>query len=443
VLCFGSGEDEQQQVTMRDLDTVDISEPSAAPMRSDVTEVAIIGAGPYGLSLAAHLRAAGVRFRIFGRPMQTWRTMPAGMFLKSFGFATTIYTPDGSDDFVTYSRERNLEESEPCSIADFASYGVWAQKRRVPELEEVDVAEVARDGENFVVTLSDGESFRANRLVVAVGVTHFASSPVELRDLPRELASHTSDHSSYDAFAGKDVCVVGGGQSAFEAARVLVAAGARPRLLVRAREVDFSEKMSEHRSLWERLRRPQSVLGPGLKNWVLENFPLLMHFVPDRWRVPFVKSHLGPQGAWWLRHHVVGKVPISTDCAIVAAAPRDGRLALRVRSGEGSEQEIVADHVVAATGYVVDVDRLRFLSADIRQEVRRIERGPALNMRFQSSVPGLYFIGFASSLSFGPLFRFVAGADYTSRALTRAFRSQARAAAPAFVLGAQDRTAAS
>jgi cation diffusion facilitator CzcD-associated flavoprotein CzcO len=412
-------------------------------MRSDVTEVAIIGAGPYGLSLAAHLRAAGVRFRIFGRPMQTWRTMPAGMFLKSFGFATTVYTPDGRDDFVTYSRERNLEESEPCAIADFARYGVWAQKRLVPELEEANVAQVARDGEKFLVTLATGESFRANRVVVAVGVTHFASSPAELKGLPRALASHTSDHSSYDAFAGKDVCVVGGGQSAFEAARVLVAAGARPRLLVRAPEISFSTKMPEDRSLWERLRRPQSVLGPGLKNWVLENLPLLIHFVPDRWRVPFVKTHLGPQGAWWLRHHVVGKVPISTDCAIVAAAPRDGRLALRLRSGDGSEQEIIADHVVAATGYVVDVDRLRFLSADVREQVRRIERGPALDRRFQSSVPGLYFIGFASSLSFGPLFRFVAGADYTSRVLTRVFRGKARTPAAVFVLGVQDRTAAS
>lgn len=428
---------------MRDLGTIDAGEQGAGAMRSDVTEVAIIGAGPYGLSLAAHLRAAGVRFRIFGRPMQTWRTMPAGMFLKSFGFATTVYTPDGRDDFVTYSRERNLEANEPCAIADFASYGIWAQKRQVPELEEVDVAEVARDGEKFLVTLANGESFRANRLVVAVGVTHFAESPAELKGLSREQASHTSDHSSYDAFAGKDVCVVGGGQSAFEAARVLVAAGARPRLLVRAQEVSFSEKMSEDRSLWERLRRPQSVLGPGLKNWVLENLPLLMHFVPDRWRVPFVKSHLGPQGAWWLRHHVVGKVPISTGCAIVAAVPHDGRLALRIRSEAGGEQEIVCDHVVAATGYVIDVDRLPFLSANLRKAIHRIERGPALDMRFQSSIPGLHFIGFASSLSFGPLFRFVAGADYTSRVLTRAFRSQARTAAPVFVLGAQDRTAAS
>jgi thioredoxin reductase len=434
---------EKRRIAMQDLGAFASGGKSLDAARGDATEVAIVGAGPYGLSLAAHLRASGVRFRIFGQPMQTWRAMPPGMFLKSFGFATTVYTPDRRDDFVTYSRDRNLETNEPCAIADFARYGVWAQKRRIPELEEVNVTGVARDGEGFLVTLADGERFHARRLVVAVGVTHFAESPSELRGLARDLASHTSDHSSYDGFAGKDVCVVGGGQSAFEAARLLVAAGARPQLLVRAPEVSFSEKMADHRSLWARLRHPQSVLGPGLKNWVLENLPLLMHFVPDRWRVPFVKSHLGPQGAWWLRDHIVDKVPIHTRCAIVSAAPRDGRLALRVRSGNESEREIMTDHVVAATGYVVDVDRLGFLSADLRRQVDRIERGPRLDMRFQSSVPGLYFIGFASSLSFGPLFRFVAGADYTSRVLTRAFHGEARKAAPAFVLGARDRTVAS
>jgi hypothetical protein len=390
-------------------------------MTLDVVKVAIVGAGPYGLSLATHLRDAGVGFRIFGKPMQTWREMPRGMFLKSFCFATSVYTPDGRDGFVSYSEERGLEAFEPCSIADFARYGVWVQQRRIPELEETTVANVSRKGSIFKLTLADGKMCRAECVVIAAGVVHFASMPRELRGLPRDLASHTSQHSEYDSFAGKDVCIVGGGQSAFEAARLLSEAGARPQLLVRAPEVSFSSQMPPSRSLWERVRRPQSVLGPGLKNWVLEKFPLFMHHVPDRWRVPFVKSHLGPQGAWWLRRQIEGKVPISTGCSIVRAAPAGGRLALRVRSKGGTEREVVCDHAIAATGYVVDIDRLEFIDADLRRSLRRIERGPALDVRFQSSVPGLYFVGLASSLSFGPLFRFVAGAAPTSRVLAREF----------------------
>ena len=73
---------------------------SAAPAKggntkmSDVVDVAIIGAGPYGLSLAAHLQAAGVSYRHFGSPMWLWRqAMPQGMYLKSQGFASTSPTP--------------------------------------------------------------------------------------------------------------------------------------------------------------------------------------------------------------------------------------------------------------------------------------------------------------------------------------------------------------
>src|SRR5262245_34720813 len=94
-------------------------------MPGDAIDVAIVGAGPYGMSLAVHLKKAGIPFRIFGKPMQTWCNMPRGMFLKSFGFATNIYTPHRSHDFVPYCRERGLESFEPCAIADFARYGVW------------------------------------------------------------------------------------------------------------------------------------------------------------------------------------------------------------------------------------------------------------------------------------------------------------------------------
>lgn len=371
------------------------------------------------MSLATHLKARGVSFRIFGEPMRTWLDMPRGMFLKSLGFATNVYTPDGRLGFVAYSAERGLETSEPCAIADFARYGIWVQKWEVPELERTSVTGISRDDNLFRLTLANGKTVHAARVVIAVGVNHFARMPGELAALPRALASHTSHHSDYADFSGKDVCVIGAGQSAFEAARLLQDAGARPQLLVRESTIEFSGKMPAHRSLWERIRRPHSGLGPGLKNWVLETFPLLVHFLPDRWRLPFVKTHLGPQGAWWLRDRIEGKVPVATGCSLVAAAPSEGRLSLLVRDADGIERTIVCDHVITGTGFEVDVDRLTFIDPDLRGRIRRVERAPALDHRFQSSVPGLYFIGFASSPSFGPLFRFVAGAAYTSRALSR------------------------
>jgi hypothetical protein len=397
-------------------------------MRHSETDVVIIGAGPYGLSIAAHLKERGVDFRIFGRPMQTWLGMPRGMYLKSLGFATNVYTPDDAYSFVGYCKERGLEANEPCAIADFARYGIWAQERAIPKLERVDVTGVSITNDAFKVELVTGETIRAARVVVAAGVTHFARMPEELAELPPGLATHTLQHRDFDAFAGKDVCVIGAGQSALEAAALLREAGARPRVLVRGPEIGFSTQMPAHRTLWERIRRPNSGLGPGLKNWLLETFPTLAHYMPDRWRVRFVKKHLGPLGAWWLRDRIEGKVPVHTRCGIVEALPRDGRLVLRVREEGKRERELACDHVVAGSGYEVDLDRLEFLDPEVRARIRRLERAPALDRHFESSVPGLYFVGLASSLSFGPLFRFVAGADYTARALSRELSRRAVAA---------------
>ena len=78
-------------------------------MFAKVTQVAIIGAGPYGLSIAAHLRSLGIPFRIFGTPVDTWRRhMPAGMSLKSDGFASCLSDPDDKGTLEAYCAERGI-----------------------------------------------------------------------------------------------------------------------------------------------------------------------------------------------------------------------------------------------------------------------------------------------------------------------------------------------
>src|SRR5882672_7489182 len=70
-------------------------------------DVAIVGAGPYGLSIAAHLRSTDVTFRIFRRPMQTWREhMPNGMLLKADGFASNLADPASSFTLKSFVNRR-------------------------------------------------------------------------------------------------------------------------------------------------------------------------------------------------------------------------------------------------------------------------------------------------------------------------------------------------
>lgn len=382
------------------------------------TDVAVIGAGPYGLSLATHLSARGVDHRIFGRPMHAWATMSPGMYLKSLGFATRIYTPHHGFELTRYCLDRGLESVEPIEIATFTEYGVWVQRQLVPYLEETHVVHVERRGQSFILTVATGEQVQARRVVNAIGLTGFERMPRELASLSPELASHTAQHSDFSRLAGRRVAVIGAGQSALQAAALLHEHGAEVQMCVRGPEVHIGETPSP-RPLKQRLLNPASVLGPGRKNWALQHFPMLLHCVPDEKRVDFTRRYLGPAGAWWLRDRVVDCFPINLGMSLCEATGQGNGVRLRFRQAGGDERILSVDHVVAGTGYHIDVDAISYLDPELGSSVARIAGAPRLSRHFESSVPGLYFIGPASMMSFGSLYRFVAGANPTVRILSR------------------------
>jgi hypothetical protein len=388
-------------------------------MSAAATEVAIVGAGPYGLAVAGHLREAGIDFRIFGSPMSFWLGMPATIQLKSFAFATNIYVPRSRYTFPEYCRNHGLEDLEPCSMASFAAYGLWVQRELVPGVETVQVTGLRSHSERFELTLDGGAVCEAQRVVLATGLSNLAYLPEALTRLPRELVTHSAEHVEFSRFVGKDVAVLGAGASALEAATMLAEAGARPVLLVRGTEVVFHTKFDPRRSLLERLRQPNSVLGPARKSWVLQHFPSLLHYVPEARRVRFTRSYLGASGPWWLHDRFRSKVPVRLECRVTGAEAAGGKVILQVSDKGGPSRALEVDHVIAGTGYEIDVDRLSFLDTALRARVRRIVRAPSLSRNFESSVAGLYFVGPTSAFSFGPLLRFVAGAAYASPTVTK------------------------
>jgi hypothetical protein len=401
-----------------------------------IGEVAIIGAGPYGLSIAAHLAARNVEHRIFGRPMQFWSQITdAGgeRYLKSFCFGTNLSSPVPGSSFSDYSTPRGLETFEPCSMGQFTAYGLWFQQRNVPWVEPVNVSLVEKQGDAFVVTLENGDCMNATDVVVATGLDYFYHLPRALATLPPNLATHTSKIRRFAEYKGRDVAVIGAGQSALEAAALLNEAGARPILLVRAPSILWHARYSNERSVWQRMRAPLSGLGVGLKAWALTNVPGAAHRMPSNWRARFVKSHLPAEGAWWLRARVEARFPIHFGTTVVAAQTKGSRVALELEKSDNRRHTILVDRVVVGTGYRVDVDRLAFLSPPLRQAISRLEQAPKLNSTFESSVHGLRFIGSSSAMSFGPLFRFVIGADYSARVVAAKLASLSRGPAHAVI----------
>jgi cation diffusion facilitator CzcD-associated flavoprotein CzcO len=376
------------------------------------TDVAVIGAGPYGLSIAAHLAANDVRHRVFGPPMSAWRSnMPDGMYLKSPGHASNLSDPGAAYTLREYCRVTGRDYTDwlrPISRDLFADYGDWFQRHLVPGLDRRQVLGCERGTDGFVLTLEDGEHLAAKSVVISSGYIASAHVPGELRALPPGLASHSSAHSSFDDLRDKDVVVLGAGQSALESAALLHEAGARP--VVAAREtVRWGQPEREHRPLLECVRRPRTALSFGWKYVFFEHPSLMFHALPLSFRKWQVDTTLGPLGAWWLRDRVEGKLPIHTGWRLEAATATGDRVRLTFRNG-ASSHDLTADHVIAATGYHLGPASFPFLSSDLTRDIRWEHGFPALSRCFESTVPGLHFIGVASAYAFGPVMRFVAGA---------------------------------
>jgi FAD-dependent urate hydroxylase len=385
------------------------------------TDVAIIGAGPYGLSLAAHLRARGVKYRIFGESMRFWRNMPVGVNLKSLAFATNIALPKSGYSFPEWCRQHGLEDFEPCTMQSFAAYGLEIQKGFVPDLEEVLVTNVSLRTGGFEVALSSGERLHSRKVVVCTGLSGLARIPDALRELSPDRMRHTFDISDYSEFRNKTVAVIGAGSSAIEAGALVHEAGGCSEVFVRGQEAIFHGRAPRVRPLLERIRNPWTVLGTGRDNWIIQQLPLIVYMFPLERRTRFVKRYLGPASPWWIKDRVLGKVPIHVRHEVVEVGNAGQRVQLKMRNGEGSLRDVEVDFVIAGTGYDADVSRLKFLDPEISDRIHCTERAPTLDINFESSVPGLHFTGPLSFMCFGPLFRFVTGAEVTARRLARRF----------------------
>ena len=402
--------------------------------------VAVIGAGPYGLSVAAFLRAAGTPVRVFGVVMGSWRhDMASGMFLKSTPDAVDLAAPvPGAElaDFVRAEGRPRLTELTPIPCALFVRYGQWFRTRHVGEVEESRVASVARaPGRGFTVRLEDGEEFTASAVVVASGLTGLARIPSALAHLapggPAADAplSHTSQHADLSVFAGQRVAVIGGGQSALESAALMQESGAKVDVLVRADRVIFGGRPVLDRSRYQRVTKPGSPLGTGWALAVICRSPEFIRRLPSRTRRWILRRVLGPSGGWWLRDRVDGLVAVHTGREVAKAELLpDGGVRLRLTGSGFGPAELTVDHVLAATGYTVDIEATRFLAPELRAELARVPgtQGPRLAADFESSVPGLYFTGNLAAPAFGPVMRFVVGARYAATRIAPAAARHAR-----------------
>lgn len=307
-----------------------------------VGNTVIIGAGPYGLSIAAHLKAAGIPYHLYGKPLESWREfMPVGMVLKSERFASNLWDPNGQFTLERYSAEHKIPyqpAGHPLSLAEFLSYTEWFRQRAVGESCDVRVTSLRRTRTGFVLDFAGAPSIETRRVILATGHMAFQVIPEEFASLPEPLCYHSSKIHDLSGFAGRDVTLIGAGQSALETAALLREAGAQVRVIIRGSEVRWNAPRNGHRPLAQNFRNPESGIGFGWESLAVSEMPQwFRRLLPVDLRHRYVAKTWGPSGAYWLRQRVEGRMEILLNSKVRQAKAENGRVCMEVQGPDGTK----------------------------------------------------------------------------------------------------------
>jgi FAD-dependent urate hydroxylase len=379
-------------------------------------DVAVVGAGPYGLSVAAHLRHR--RTRTFGEPMETWRTrMPDDMLLRSDWHETSFSDPGGAATIERWARAAGEPREEPIPLPKFLRYARWFEEGFAGDIDPAGVRMVERSSTGaggLRITTDTGDEVDAGAVVLAVGAVPYAYAPPPLDDAVADGVRFATDLHDYDAYRARRVVVVGGGQGGLESAALAARSGADVELLVRSSLRWFADR-EPHRArgpVGRRLYRlAYPVVGygpPPLNRLVLH--PDLLGRLPDVFRRRLTARVLRAGGSPWLRPAVEGAVRVTEGVAVTAVDRRNG--AMRLELSDGTARE--ADDVIVAAGFRFALDRLSFLSPEVRAGIELSAGWPVLDRWFRASDPRVLFVGFPAANRFGPIVRFIAGTRFAA-----------------------------
>ncbi len=379
-------------------------------------DVAVIGAGPYGLACTAHLRDVGANVHTLGEPMELWeRQMPIGMFLRSSWEASSISDPAGELTLDGYEEEHDVRLDRPVPLGDYLRYARWYQRQAAPGVDRRRATRVERVAGGFYVHVDDGERLRARRVVIATGPAAYVRRPAEFAQLEAPLVRHSSELRGLEEFAGRRTAVIGCGQSAIELTALIGEAGGDVEVIARAGGIRWLRRsgwLHARDGALRRLLYPPTDVGPVGLSWLVAK-PNAFRRVPTRLGDRIAYRCIRPAATSWLMQRTAS-ARVTLGRSVASAAVRGDRT-VTLELDDGTVREV--DRVVLATGFDVRADRHPLLGAELLTDLRTRGGAPLLAGGFESSVPGLHFVGAFAAASFGPVMRFVSGTPFTGRAL--------------------------
>jgi len=369
-------------------------------------QLLVIGAGPYALSIAALARERGIGSAVLGRPMGFWRdNMPGGMFLRS----GPDWHLDGAavHTLEAYLEDRGIRpgEVDPIPVGVFLDYAAWFKRAKGIEVREEFVDTLVKADGRFEATLRSGERIRADAVVAAPGIRHYASVPGWASSLPPGLAAHTCDLVRFDDMAGARVLIIGGRQSAYEWAALIREHGAARIDIVHRHDIPRFERVSwkfvdAHVEQTLAVRGYWRNLPKSGQDAIARRFWEVGRLTLEYWLTP----RLARDGIHrWPGTEVVEVTPAGDD-----------ELRVLLSNGTG----LAVDRVVFGSGYRAELTKVPYL-AGVLKHVKVSNGFPVLDEAFQTSLDGLYVTGFSATQDFGPFFGFVKGSPAAATLIVR------------------------
>ena len=378
-------------------------------MKAERTPLLIIGAGPFGLAMAAEAGELGIPHVLVGEPMSFWRRhMPAGMLLRSA--CDWHFDPSGSATLARFleTRGQTPSEVEPLALDLYLEYADWFAETKGIRVRPARVVRLDQRDRGLVAALDDGTTMTTERVLLALGYAPFAHVPDELSALvPAERSSHSCDFVAPDRYAGQRILVVGGRQSALESAALLAEAGASAVHVCHRHETPVFA-----RSDW-------SWIEPTLDR--IENEPdwyrRLSEAERDALNDRFMAEGRLKLEPWLGPRLDRREIILRPRTRIVGCERRGDDLLVRLDAGD----RFAVDHVLYATGYRVDLRRVGFLGAgNLLPRIERRDGFPLLDGSLQSTLPGLFLTSLPATRDFGLFFGFTVAVRASARMIGRA-----------------------
>jgi len=385
---------------------------AAAPSVSSLADrpATVVGAGPYGLATAAYAQERGVNQQLLGVPMAFWKHgMPKGLILRSNKSEHISLDPSGKYTFDRYlgSEDHSDTGLHSISLDTYLDYANWFQENASLTAYPHLVQQLDLVGRLFEAQLDDGSMVRARNVVIATGLGVHKNLSELAPSLPLSRYRHTCDLGDLEYLRGQRCLILGGRQSAFEWAALIAEVGAAMvHLAYRHPTPAFDE------ADWSSLEEPARQASSDRRWFRNLSSEEKAESIQRLWAQGRLKVEP------WLESRVQKENIHLWPCATVIACEQlaDGTMVAELDTGV----TMPLDYVVFATGYKIEVGNFSFLSRRSILPLLKAEEGyPVLDEDFQSSVPGLFFIGPAAARDFGPALSFVIGCPIAGKVVVQ------------------------